>query len=106
MLEAQVFLVAMVRLAGLQIDMHHCESPCCESGFEVALGLAAIFPLKVSRGQCGSDSAVVTGFPADFTRALCSKLRGAESFGMMDRATAPCTCTVKTMVVPAAGMAR
>ena len=47
---------------------------------------------------------MVSGFPARFTMALFSKLRGSSVFGEMVEKKARCFCKVKTMVVPATGL--
>ena len=106
MLEVQVLLVAIIRVAGLQIDLHHCQALRCQTGALAARRIARLFPITVLVGPDCPDSVEVTGFPAEFTRSLFDKLEGLDKFGRTSVVGRVCSCKVKTMVVPAHGLAR
>ena len=106
MLEAQVFLVAAVQVAGLHIDLHHCQELLCSDGFDAAMRLARVFPFKVEVGDGAIGSCRISGFPGEFTRRLLLKLRGDETFGVMEVRMHACACKVKTVVVPSKGLDR
>ena len=106
MLEAQIFLVASVRVAGLHIDLHHCQELLCSDGYDAATRLSSIFPFEVQKGDGAEGSCRITGFPAEFTRRLLFKLRGSDTFGSTNVCTHACTCKVKTVVVPSHGLGR
>ena len=97
--EAQLFLIAVGRVAGLYTEPHHCTTLGAPSGIDTATRILRPFGITPrSVGSLGGFTA--QGMPARVMRGLIAAQLGPEWAGTARIKTKPCKCKIKTSVVP------
>ena len=99
-LEAEVLLLFLGAAAGLRVETHHCQRIRAEGLSPADLTVLRTAPLRIVPDGTGH---VLSGLPCDLLRALI--LAAAPNTAVFDLPDSqPCTCRVKTTVVPAEGL--
>ena len=95
-----LFLIVAGHAAGLVTDVHTCSQLFAKSGRRRAAALLVSFPVTIGPAAGGEDAFLAQGLPGHFLFALLAIHLGPVWCGTTFIRSEPCTCAVKTVVVP------
>ena len=95
-----LFLIVAGHAAGLVTDVHTCSQLFAKSGRRRAAALLVSFPVTIGPAAGGEDAFLAQGLPGHFLFALLTIHLGPVWCGTAFIRSEPCTCAVKTVVVP------
>ena len=97
-----LFLIVASRCAGLQIQVHTCEATLVDSDMETVRGLFRALPVSLAARE---GQTVLRGLPSRLACFLAERVIGVGRARRWQGGDLPCTCRVKTAIVPDADVA-